>query len=290
MSLNFFLANDANLFIFNNHTQSNASATGSVVVYGNALYNNYNVGADLPVMTGPHYSLWIAKDVNITGGTNFSQNTARDTTLSTLTKYTMTNANGVPNQPFKVAMSEKWYVTDFLLCSSIGWAIDSGTKQSVSGNALTLTGTDPNSNSFLISSSNVAGSGLNINAITSINLVVPANSTVTVSIDGSTITLNNFTTLMNGTPITKAQATYVLWNFPEASNIVINSNIYGAFLAPFATINSTAVTIYGTLMTNNLSGSINAVNNLFVGTLPDLYDPSFSTTCSSFTTTSSTTT
>ncbi|MEG1164660.1 MAG: choice-of-anchor A family protein, partial [Anaerovoracaceae bacterium] len=292
MSLNFFIANTANIFVFNNHTQSNASATGEVLVFGNALYNNYNVGADLPLSTSSFkYALQVAGNVNITGGTNFTQNSGHDPATGSVINYTMTNLNGVPGQPLSYPMSTKAYATDFLHCSSIGWAsLETGSTQSIVGTALTLTGTSPTLNSFVINAANVAGSGQNISAITSINLVVPAGSTVVVSFDGVNITLNNFTTLFNGTPITTAQAKYVLWNFPDALTVMINSDIYGSLLAPFATVNSTAVKIYGTLMADNLNGSINAVNNLFAGTLPDLYDPSFSHSCSSFTTTSSTTT
>ncbi|MEG1877479.1 MAG: choice-of-anchor A family protein [Lachnospiraceae bacterium] len=292
MALNFFIANDSNVFIFNNHTQSNASATGKVYVFGDALYNQYNVGADLPIGSGPmFFNLLIAGNVNITGGTNYSQDTGYDASTGSITNYTMTNLNGAPNQPRKTALSTKIYATDFLYCSSIGWAsIDTAGTQMVNGTSLTLTGTSSTSNSFIIDSTNVAGSGKNISDITSVNLAVPTGSTVIVSMSGTSITLNPFTTLQNGVPITKAQAAYVLWNFPEATAIMINSTIYGAFLAPYATVNSTAVSIYGTLMANNLTGSINAVNNLFAGELPELYNPSFTHTCSSFTTTSSTTT
>ncbi|MEG2311225.1 MAG: choice-of-anchor A family protein, partial [Bacilli bacterium] len=265
MAINFYTMNDENIFVFNNHTQSNASATGSVWVGGNALYNNYNIGADLPLQTQSFYfSLRVTKDMNITGGTNFTQNSGRETATSTLSNYTMTNLNGVANQPliYQFGSYSLTAMISYLQCSSIAWANYASiiTTQSISGTNLTLTGTDPNINTFLIDGSNVNSSGLNISAITSVNIVAPVNATIVISIYGNNITLNNFTTLFNGTPITKALAAYVLWNFPDATNILINSNIYGSFLAPYATVNTNAKTIYGTILVNNLNGSLNAVN------------------------------
>ncbi|MEG1139878.1 MAG: choice-of-anchor A family protein [Lachnospiraceae bacterium] len=292
MALNFFLANETNVFVFGNHTQSNTFATGKVLVFGNALYKNYNVGADLPIGSGPMFRcLSIAGKVDITGGINYSQDTIYDPVSGSIVTYTMQNQNGAPNQPKQVSIADKDYATDFLYCSSIGWA-SSGVEgsQTIKEHVLTLTGTSTSLNNFIIDSENVAGSGTDISTITSIHLVVPPAATTVISIIGTTITLNSFTTLMNGSPITKTDATHILWNFPNAANIMIQSDVYGAFLAPYASVDSGDVSIYGTLMVHNLTGSIKAVNNLFTGTLPDLYNPSGTRTCSSFTTTSSTTT
>lgn len=292
MAINFWAANSFNIFLSGNHTQSNASATGAVWVGQTATYNNYNVGADLPMAT-PQYmlSLQVLGNMDITGGINYSQNSGIDA-LGTVTKYTMHNNNNVPNQPVTFQYRPyDIYTYSFLFCSAIGWAyINSNSTQKVSGTALTLTGTDPNLNNFLISSANVAGSGLNISAISSINIVVPPLSTAIISIDGQTVTLNNFITLMNGVAITKAQGQYVLWNFPEALTLNLNANIYGSLLAPYATIISgLASTLFGTLMATNLQGGLNATKNEFLGSLPDLYDPSSTHSCTSFTTSSSTT-
>ncbi|MEG0266894.1 MAG: choice-of-anchor A family protein, partial [Bacilli bacterium] len=290
MALNFYTMNDENIFVFNNHTQSNASATGSVWVGGNALYNNYSVGADLPTKTENYYfALRVTKDMNITGGINHSRNSGTADDTGTVTKYTMTNSNNVPKQPlpYQFGVISLQAMISYLQCSSIAWAnyVSTPSTQSISGTALTLTGTDANINTFLIDGNNVSNSSLNISAITSVNIVVPSGSTVVISIYGNNITLNNFTTLFNGVPITKAQAAYVLWNLPDATTVLVNSDIYGSFLAPYAIVNTNPVHIYGTVLVNTLNGSLNAVNNLFVGSLPDIYDPSTSGSCSSFTTT-----
>ncbi|MEG2081749.1 MAG: choice-of-anchor A family protein, partial [Oscillospiraceae bacterium] len=287
MNVNFWLAEDFNIYVLNNHTQSNRSATGGVWVSRNALYNNYNVATALT--PSRFYSLYVLGDVNITGGTN-TQTTARDT-LSTLTNYTMTNLNGVPNQP--VLLSYRPYDENenkYLVCVSVDWAsLATNGSQSVSGHALTLQGSDPLFNNFLVDSANVAGSGLNISAITSINLIVPSGATSLVSFTGNTVTLNSFTTLFNSVPINQAQSSKVLWNFPEATVLNLNSDIYGALLAPVCSTVTGNITFYGTIMTRDLSGGMNGVYVRFTGELPELYNPSTTRTCSSFTTTSSTT-
>lgn len=77
-------------------------------------------------------------------------------------------------------------------------------------------------------------------------------------------------------------------NFPEATNITLTSDIYAALLAPFADVIGGANTIYGTLIVKNISGLLNGYDNLFTGSLPELYNPSTTKSCSSFTTSTST--
>ncbi|MEG1073557.1 MAG: choice-of-anchor A family protein [Ruthenibacterium sp.] len=290
MAVNFWLADEYNVFVIGNHTQgSGCSATGRVWVGQTALYNGYNVGADLAVSRFAYLS--VLGDMNITGGINYTGSSEIDA-LGTVTKYTMTNNNGVPGQPLTLTY-RPWdiYPYSFLETTSVGWAsmAVNGTM-AVAGTALTLTGTNAALNTFLINAANVANSGMNISTITTVNLVIPAGSTAIINIDGNAITLNAFTMLYNGVAITKAQAAYVLWNFPSALTLNLNSSIYGAFLAPYATIATGDVKIYGIMMCKNLSGGLNAVNNPFAGTLPDLYNPSTTGSSTSFTTTASTST
>ncbi|MEG0355520.1 MAG: choice-of-anchor A family protein [Lachnospiraceae bacterium] len=97
MAINFWLADSYNIFVTGDHTQSNAGATGMVWVGQTATYQNYDVGAALPVAKNIA-CLQVLGNMNITGGINYSQNSAIDK-LGTVTKYTMTNANGVTGQP-----------------------------------------------------------------------------------------------------------------------------------------------------------------------------------------------
>ncbi|MEG1526455.1 MAG: hypothetical protein RSA96_02355 [Erysipelotrichaceae bacterium] len=69
----------------------------------------------------------------------------------------------------------------------------------------------------------------------------------------------------------------------------IKTDLYGSLLAAKASISSSNIVVYGTLMTRNLSGSLNGVMNNFLGQLPDLYNPSTTGSCSTASHTSSTT-
>ncbi|MEG1715770.1 MAG: choice-of-anchor A family protein [Lachnospiraceae bacterium] len=293
MSINFWTANYSNIYTLNNHTQENASATGQVLVGGSATYHNYSVGQNLPLKTEDiYFALVVMNDMNITGGTNYSQNSGLNLG-GTVTNYTMNNLNGVSGQPLPYTFGSAIfpYLNNYLQCSSIGWAsLPSNGTSAVSGTVLTLTGTDSAFNTFLIDSTNVANSGQQISAIKTVNIIAPVSSTILINLQGKYITLNDFDTQYHGAPITPAQAQYVLWNLPEALTIQLDSNIYGALLAPFADMNTAAISIYGTLLTKNLMGSLNAINNFFSGSLPDLYNPSFTNTCTSFTTSTTTTT
>ncbi|MEG2596668.1 MAG: choice-of-anchor A family protein, partial [Ruthenibacterium sp.] len=97
MAVNFWLANDYNVFVIGNHTQGGGnSATGQVWVGQTATYNGYNVGADLAMSRFAYLS--VLGNMDITGGVNYKGSSEIDA-LGTVTKYTMTNSNGVPNQP-----------------------------------------------------------------------------------------------------------------------------------------------------------------------------------------------
>ncbi|MEG0265763.1 MAG: choice-of-anchor A family protein [Erysipelotrichaceae bacterium] len=287
MAINFWLADTFNIFIIKNQTQNNAYATGAVWIGKNAVLNNYNVGSDLPMSTATYmFAIQVLGNMNIVGGINYSQNSGIDN-LGSVSAYTMTNQNGVKNNPLKFTYRPfDINAYNYLECSSIGWAsLKTNGEIIQQGTKLTLKGTSVGLNNFVINPNSY-----NISTITSIDIIVPLNSTVLISILGTSITLNSFTTLLNGVPITKPQAAYILWNFPDATSLSINSNIYGALLAPFATISSSNVVIYGTLMALNLTGLLNGVKNNFLGQLPDLYDPSTTGSCTTSTSTTTTTT
>ena len=110
---------------------------------------------------------------------------------------------------------------------------------------VTLTGTDPNLNVF-----EIAPPGVNA----SVQIVAPPGSNVLVNVDGYSpdITL----AVLNGlTANTGAfDPSHVLFNFPEATSLAFSSStISGTILAPQAYTTTTSATIYGSLITSNLS-------------------------------------
>ncbi|MEG1457525.1 MAG: choice-of-anchor A family protein [Bacilli bacterium] len=283
MNINFWLAESYNIFVFNNHSQNNSYATGQVWVGRNATYKNYSVAADV---VAPYIgTLTVLGDMDITGGINYFGNSELDV-LGNKIKYTMVNNHGAAAQP--TSISYRPYdinSVNYLEHASVGWAsLPVNTTVVKTGTTLTLTGTSTSLNNFLIDTLLI-----NISTINNINIIVPSLSTVLINITGTTVVLNNFNTQLNNSQITLNSSAYVLWNFPETLNLEIHTDIYGSLLSPYASITSSNKIIYGTLMTKNLDGNINGKNNKFLGTLPDLYDPSTTGSSTSFTSTTSTT-
>ncbi|MEF9961873.1 MAG: choice-of-anchor A family protein [Erysipelotrichaceae bacterium] len=285
MAINFWLANEFNLFVFENQTQSDAYATGSVWVGKDALLKNYEVGKDLPVVVAPYrFSIQVLGNMNINKGINYSQNSGIDH-LGTVIHYSMVNQNGVPNNPLKFEYRPfDIYAYNYLECSSIGWSLIKNGEVKQTGTKLSFIGVDIAINSFQIDSSLI-----DLSTITVFDFIVPSKSTVLINLLGSSITLNSIATLFNGIAISKEQCAYVLYNLPQATSLNIKTDLYGSLLAPKASISSSNMVIYGTLMTRNLSGSLNGVKNNFLGQLPDLYNPSTTGSCSTASHTSSTT-
>ena len=272
MSTRFWLANDYNVFVINDHTQSNAFATGKVWVGQTATYRRYNIGAELPAETvGDAMSLKVAGNMNITGGTNYTQNSGIGA-QGTVTAYSMLHLNGVNGQPKRFPEPNCAAVYDYLRRSSVGWgSLAANGTLSLSGTILTLTGNNTKCNVFLINTTQVADTDTPFSAITTVSLQVPEDSTVLLNLYGTAITISPLATLYHDLPITTKQEKYLLWNFPNATSIQLGSDLFGAMLAPYAAVSTDAVTIHGTFIAQNLTGMLCAVNSPFVGTLPDLY-------------------
>ena len=65
------------------------------------------------------------------------------------------------------------------------------------------------------------------------------------------------------------QATRIVWNFYQASEVTLSSvSVWGAILAPYATISQPNGNINGQIIALNLNGPIELHNSPFVGCLP----------------------
>ncbi|MEG2245223.1 MAG: choice-of-anchor A family protein, partial [Erysipelotrichaceae bacterium] len=207
MAINFWLANEFNLFVFENQTQSDAYATGSVWVGKDALLKNYEVGKDLPVVVAPYrFSIQVLGNMNINKGINYSQNSGIDH-LGTVIHYSMVNQNGVPNNPLKFEYRPfDIYAYNYLECSSIGWSLIKNGEVKQTGTKLSFIGVDIAINSFQIDSSLI-----DLSTITVFDFIVPSKSTVLINLLGSSVPLNSIATLFNGIAISKEQCAYVLY-------------------------------------------------------------------------------
>lgn len=279
---NLGIANDFNLFIFGDHTQSNVDAEGRVAVGGTATYANYGIGDRLPVST-TRADLIIQGNVNITNGTNFAGNTVVYPS-STVFTYTMTNNNRVPGQPLRgtpidFAAAER-SLTELSL--NLAALTPNGTVANYFGQ-IVLTGTDPALNVFTFGGNNVDGAGLRLDAANGINLIVPAGSTVVVNVGDNNVGFGSYQTFINGTAANRGNVCPILWNFFQAA-LAFNANISiaGSVLAPGADWQARGYgNIDGTLIANslaNVGGSLEAHDIPFCGCLPAMPPPTTTTT------------
>jgi choice-of-anchor A domain-containing protein/uncharacterized repeat protein (TIGR01451 family) len=291
---NLGIANEFNLFIFNDHTQSSVDSEGRVAVGGTATYANYGVGDTLPVST-TRPDLIIQGNVNITGGTNFAGNTVIYPD-SMIIAYTMTNNNRVPDQPLRGTPIDFEAAERSLTETAINLAAipPNGTVENNFGQ-IVLTGVAPDLNVFTINGNNVDGEGLTLDNANGINIVAPAGSTILINVGGNNIGFGSYAIFRNGITATRADAPLILWNFFQASQAFNqNVNISGSVLAPNADWSAIGFgNIDGTLVANsltNVTGSLEAHNVLFGGCLPDIIADVTTTTTTTTTSTTSTTT
>lgn len=288
-------ANDFNVFVFGNHTQSFVDSEGRVAVGGTATYRSYGVGSRLPVST-TRADLIIGGNVDISQGTNFAGNTVISPT-SMVIQYTMTNNNGVPNQPLIGTPIDFAAAEMFLMTASAQWAAlpPNGTVSNNFGQ-IVLTGTSPTLNIFTFHGNNVDGSGLRLDSANGINIVAPEGSTILINVGGDEVGFGSYSIFRNGVVMDRVAGPFILWNFYQAST-AFNQNltIEGSVLAPYANWEARGFgNINGTMVAQSLTnttGSIEEHNVPFIGCLPALPEvPTTSTTTALPTTTTTTTT
>lgn len=287
--MNFKIANEFNVYVLNDHKQSNTDSEGRVAVAGNATYSNYGIGSHLTTSLSRN-DLVVGGQMNIIGGTNFHGNSVISD-INNVINYTMTNNNSVLPQPIEETPIDFQAQNDYLRCASTNWALleKNGTATVLYG-GLTLVGFDPTLNIFNINGENVEGSGLSLSMLNKIDIIAPSNSTILINVSGTNLGFGSFGMFRNGLTATGFDGQYILWNLYECLNLAASTtSVKGSLLAPLATYDSGYTNIEGTIMVNNLYGNIESHNYPFIGELPDVCGGSTTTTTTSTTTESTTT-
>ena len=90
MAINFGVAGNYNVFVFQDMNMSNTDAEGRVAVGGNATLVNYGIGSGISPLPPPgtDNSFVIGGNVNVTNGSNASGNTVRNPS-GTVINYTI---------------------------------------------------------------------------------------------------------------------------------------------------------------------------------------------------------
>ncbi|MUT66475.1 choice-of-anchor A family protein [Paenibacillus sp. NEAU-GSW1] len=292
---NLGIANDFNIFVFGDHTQSNVDSEGRVAVGGNATYTDYGVGSSLTPISTDTADLIVQGNVNINRGINFAGNTVVYPT-SQVIAYTMTNNNGVPGQPLVGTPIDFIAAEQALASLSLNLAAIT-TNGTIANNfgQIVLTGTDPELNVFMFNGNNVDGNGLRLDTANGINIIAPAGSTIIINISGDPVGFGSYTIFRNGITSTRADAAFLLWNFYQATTAFNqNLSITGSVLAPYADWEARGFgNINGTIVANsltNVGGTLEAHHVPFTGCLPTTPTPMSSTSTTTTTTSTTTTT
>ncbi|MBP3962488.1 DUF7507 domain-containing protein [Paenibacillus lignilyticus] len=272
---NLGVANDFNVFVLGNHTQSFVDSGGRVAVGGNATYNSYGIGNALPTST-TRADLIVGGNMNIIGGTNFSGNSVISP-AGTIINYTMTNNNGVTGQPFRGTPVDFAAAQQYLTCASSSWgSLSPNGTAFVNFGQIVLSGNSPTLNIFTINGNNVAGSGVSLATANGINIITPPGSTVLVNITGNNVGFGSYAIFINGGQSSPANGAVILWNFFQATNAFnLNLSIKGSVLAPFAAWSASGFgNIDGTIVVDSLTnttGSIEEHHIPFTGCLPEVF-------------------
>lgn len=289
MAVNFGLANEYNVLVFDNMNLSNTDAEGRVAVGGNATLSNYGIGAGITPLppSGTDPSFVVNGDINVSAGSNASGNTIINPT-SNVISYTMGNPNGsfITGTPIDFIEAKR-----YLTCASQFWStLQPNGSGEVIFNQLNLTGTDEVLNIFNFNASDIYNTGIALNQLNGINIVAPVDATILINVLGTNIQYGSYQIFRNGVAASRENARKIVWNYPEALTWSNSTTaIYGSVLAPFAAATTTFSQINGNIIFESFVGNAESHNELFIGELPDPTECLLTTSTTTSTTASSTT-
>lgn len=299
-------AKDFSIFVFNDHTQSNSDCEGAIAVGNRATYLNYSLGSYLSTSEGistTRNDLVVGNIVDITSGTNFSGNSIIQTLdESAVISYTMTNNNISPPQPnlLKLNCPLDSNCIDFTANESnlINLANNIANYTDPVGEShigtvdvlnpfylqLQLTGTDNDYNVFFIDYGQLLSDYPSITSFNQFIINAPDDSSVIIVANYVTtnptlkpISFTNGNIIWNGYALgnnhTSTNNTiknqHLFWCLPDCTDLNISSYEFaGTILAPIADLNFVNGQINGSVIVDNLSGSVQTHYYLYQGTLP----------------------
>ncbi|WP_406697627.1 choice-of-anchor A family protein [Singulisphaera sp. Ch08] len=249
-------AQDYNVFILGDATQTYTDSEGRVAIGGNASYTGYSVASKLPTNT--------ANALVVGGNLVFSSGTINgDLHVGGTSSLTSVNVTGGTyyDQPidFAAARTSLTALSSFLATQASNGTVGAGAL------GLTLTGTSSSLNVFNLTAAQFSSANNN-----GLNILSPVGSTVLINVDGTSPSLANFQMYVNGSSSeTNPLINNILFNFSNATTLTdSNVSIYGSVLAPKAALNFGYNHINGTLIGASLDGHVEAHTYPFGGILP----------------------
>ncbi|MBK1833834.1 choice-of-anchor A family protein [Roseibacillus ishigakijimensis] len=250
-----------NVFTFGDLTLTNVDSEGRVAVGGQANLTNFGIGSTFQGRAASAGdSLIVAGNLNYRGGEVHYGNAYYGGNLISAPAI----PNGTLNQgnPLDFASAQS-----HLTRSSTYWSgltANGATNDNYGG--INLIGTDPDLNIFEVS-------GQMLSSAWGVTIDAPAGSTVLVNVNGAD---NQFKNLgisfsdINGDNTGTTNREHVLYNFFESSTLRIESiSVQGSLLAPHADVAFNNGNLEGNLIANTVTGTGEAHDYLFEGTLPE---------------------
>ncbi len=284
--VNLGTANDDNVFVLGNDSQSGSDAQGRVAVGGNATFsggfaiatsrggstttnlvvggnysNTYNtvngnvvVGGNATI-NGPtiNGNLSVGHSLTLTGYGSINGNVTYGSSISNPnTTVHGSTGQGTVASPINFA-AEQTYLTGLSTAlaalSSTGTVVDSYGQ-------LTLTGSNSLFDVFHVK-------GSDLSAANRFTIDAPAGATVVVDVDGTVDQMANFGFNLNG-----VDRQHVLFNFSSATSLSLSGiGIKGSILAPSAAVAFNNGNIDGTLVAGSLTGNGESHDFQFLGDL-----------------------
>lgn len=261
---NLGIANDYNLFVFENLYAINGSdSEGNVAVGGNAYISSYSVGS---AFTGSKARLVVDGNLTWNNGGKVGSNAQGDI-------YIGGNVNMPPNVISYGNLYRTQNVVDFAAAESyLNQASTAWSTQATTGTVhsqwgiLDLTGTSSGLNVFNLSAQDVD--------INTLNITAPAGSTVLVNVNGANVKMEDFGMYLKG----GLTSNYVLFNFYDATSLTLKGcGFEGSVLAPNAAVDFQYPNLNGTLIGKSIGvpythcGEVH--NHPFQGDLPEVPEP-----------------
>ena len=228
-------AQDTNVFVIGDANLQNSDVQGRMVVCGNATLQNYSVGSTL---VGLQDALRVGGNLTYTNGTVYGNGVVAGT--ASLSSVTFANGGSLINAPVSECATAN---ADLLAVSGQLCSLSPSGTVNFQFGVLTLTGTNPLTNVFALNAGQLATAN-------TLQINVPAGSSVLVNISGSTVLWQQMGIFLNG-----VDESHVLYNLCEATSLTINGiNVRGSLLAPKAAVQFDNGQVNGTLVAASVSG------------------------------------
>lgn len=232
-----------NVFVFGDYT-GGLDVEGAIVACDDLEATGFNFGYGL----GGGNAVLVGDDATLTSGT-VGGNLVHGGTAS-LTWVTFNNSGSAINAAVDCAADQADLETrslDFAGLAANGTVTDSY-------GALTLTGTSNTLNVFAVTEAE-------IELAHTLNINVPAGSTVLINVSGASLNFGNF-----GQNLVGATAANILFNFFEATDITVSGvGLKGSVLAPLADVTFANGNMTGTLVAYSLTGGVEMYEATFEG-------------------------